>query len=176
MLGTLALSVMCISRFISDGSGASAGCTGGMNQMMTTTPQAAAPVTPKKIGVAKIVIERAEGYTAECGIPHTATSYEEASKILLRMSHTAPDGGSCDKTDFTVTFEDGETYTGEFALKRYGSTSIGEHIWCFLSFHAGLRRPAHLSVELYQGFLARKDAGEAASCAAWLEKYDLGMG
>jgi len=61
------------------------------------------------------------------------------------------------KHGFTVVFEDGVEYSGRYDLKPYaqGFESLDEHVRGFAEFHAGLRRPAHMSKESYASFLDR---------------------
>lgn len=65
----------------------------------------------------EIVLKRAEGNIEEC-ITVKVESFEASDIILNYMARTAPISGGYDKTDFLVTFNDGETYKGRFDLKE----------------------------------------------------------
>lgn len=121
-----------------------------------------------KASVTGIVLERAEGPTALCGKPRRVASFTEADAILREWAKTAPQGGGYDKTDFVVTFANGETYTGRYDLVRDDETRsrlLQNHMTESLSFYAGLRRPAHMTEARYQAFLAQADDDKAAAMA-----------
>ena len=69
------------------------------------------------IPVKSILIHRAEGYSHECR-PRTVDTLEQASSALASMAYTAPSDGSYHKTDFTITFANGNTYSGRIDLTR----------------------------------------------------------
>lgn len=68
------------------------------------------------IEVKRIEIERVEGYAEDC-FKVTADSFEQASRIISLMAQNAPNDGSYDKTDFTVEWSDGQTYSGRLDLQ-----------------------------------------------------------
>lgn len=115
------------------------------------------------VPVQEIVITRGEG-TLEgfVGIPMQAKSWDEANKILLALSQTAPgyDTGGYDKTDFLITFEDGEQYKGRYDLKHYAveDPDLYKHVSDHLLIHAGDLKPKHISLDQYQAFLKHEDA------------------
>lgn len=102
--------------------------------------------TPK-IAASSILLNRAEGPTAECGeVLLTATrsvsAWDRASAMLRAWSHTAPKkGGGYDKCDFTVTFADGETYKGRYDLHHMEveMPDLAKHLRGELEFYT--RRP-----------------------------------
>ena len=87
--------------------------------------------------VSKIIIERCEGKSVEC-IKLECSSYEEANRILLNWSFTAPKGGGYDKCDFQVIFEDGDDYRGRYDLKHYTDREISlkQHMIDVVSYYA----------------------------------------
>ena len=131
-------------------------------------------ITMKKIQVKEIVIIRAEGLSAECGKKHTVTSFEDSERILSYMSRTAPQGGGYDKCDFTVTFEDGESYTGRYDLKYTRDETIAEHMRSFLTWYAGLTENPHCGQKQYEVFMSRQSPEEIAEAKAFLETYQIG--
>lgn len=126
-----------------------------------------------------ILVHRVEGYAHEC-VPVTTTGsrpWDEANAHLLRMSATAPKDGTYDKTDFTVTYEDGETHEGRYDLKPHSVEvpDLAKHVRDFLQFYAGLRKPAHMTQERYDAFLAQPSTRKHhEECKAFLETYEIG--
>lgn len=86
-----------------------------------------------------IELTRAEGMSDECGFTVVCRNligrnpWETANIILSKWARTAPDNGCYDKCDFTVTFADGETYTGRYDLTRddVQNADLGKHILDF---------------------------------------------
>ena len=126
-----------------------------------------------KIQVKEITIIRAEGLSSECGKKHTAKSYAEAEAILTRMAHSAPKSGGYDKTDFTVTFEDGETYDGRYDLKYTRDESLAEHMKSFLMWYAGETKNPHCGQIQYDAFMARQSSEEIAEAKLFLATYEI---
>lgn len=103
--------------------------------------------------VQSITLTRAEGPSAECDKPQAVTGWQEADMVLKRWAETAPkDCQTYDKCDFTITYSDGETYTGRYDLKNWlcEFPDLGKHVRDFVTFHAGQRKPAWMSDEQYQ--------------------------
>jgi hypothetical protein len=127
----------------------------------------------KKIAVKKIEITRGEGPSVECGITHICMSWEAADSILYDMSKTAPRTGGYDKTDFVITFKDGEEYSGRYDLKHHSieDVSLSGHVVDFVRFHGGLltkeQLPSHVKSEDYSCHVD-------AEFAVFYEAYDLG--
>lgn len=78
------------------------------------------------------------------------------------------------KTDFIVTFEDGEIYQGRYDLVASGkddsSDTLPNHIRRFCEVYSGLRKPAHfkdIEWEQFKKEYADPKRGE------FLNKYDL---
>ena len=104
----------------------------------------------------EISITRAEGRISECGKVHTfvegeADIWKRANALLIRWSKTAPTVGY-DKCDFTITYQDGETYSGRYDLKHYSREipNLGRHIYDNVRYMAGLWKPSWMSEELYK--------------------------
>jgi len=84
------------------------------------------PRTSDKIKARSITLQRAEGTIGRDDFgPKTVTAkeggnvWEQADRLLFDWSQTAPRGGGYDKVDFTVNYEDGETYSGRYDLVHW---------------------------------------------------------
>lgn len=131
----------------------------------------------KKIRVKKIVITRGEGPIEEAGKSVTALNFAAANEALFRMSATAPKSGGYDKTDFVITFADGQTYKGRYDLKHYlcESPDLSAQVVAYIRFNAGLlaedELPTHIkNLDHYR--LLTEDF--APKYREFFEKYDLG--
>lgn len=82
-----------------------------------------------------IRLNRAEGCStslAHEGVEFIGPNpWSEARAQLQMWAFTAPRDGSVDKTDFTVTYADGETYDGVFGL-TFTDTDLPGHMRRFL--------------------------------------------
>ena len=126
----------------------------------------------------EITLVRGEGPTEECDQPVMVGSYAEASAVLARWARTAPASGGYDKCDFSVSWEDGETYEGRYDLQNTGFNDSGETIngqmHSFLGFLAGTVRPAWVDDAKWATIRKDKEAdGSAASAREFLSKYDF---
>lgn len=93
-----------------------------------------------KVRATKITVMRAEGPSDLCGKVHEFTGgdvWQEARRHLVLASISAP-GHPLDphplgyhKTDFTVTWEDGEIYSGTLCM-TYHEYSIARHMQEYL--------------------------------------------
>lgn len=128
----------------------------------------------KKIQMDHIVIVRGEGPSELCGKKRFAATWEEASAILADIAVTAPKGGGYDKVDFMVYWADGERYEGRADIEHKHVTgySLQKHMQDFLTFMAGVRKPAHMAQAQYDRYLATLGKDKAES-AAYLAKYDI---
>ena len=149
-----------------------------------TDPQPARPAvlsqntTPSgKIRAVRFDLHRAEGPSAEC-IRVTCNTWEESDSILQTWARTAPKpGNGYDKTDFTVTYADGESYTGTYYLKNHDTHHTGQlarHIREFMTFYAGLRCPSHMTRKAYQELMDQYGPAEQENARAFLDGYELG--
>lgn len=102
--------------------------------------------------LSRITLSRVEGKleTAE------VTDWNQANTTLLRWSRTAPAGGSYDKCDFTIHWNDGSEYRGRYDLRHtsHGAPDLREHVRSNALFHAGAWRPKHVSEKDYQGMMS----------------------
>ena len=135
----------------------------------------------QKIKAVSIWLNRAEGPTDECGQVEFSdvNVWQRADMMLRAWSETAPQDGRYHKTDFKVTYADGETYTGRLDMKHWSVQvpSVAGHMRSFVTFHAGrvpeAELPAHMKEGRYAQFLARiKD--DVESFANFLDQYEIG--
>jgi hypothetical protein len=131
----------------------------------------------KKIAVKSITINRAEGPSSLCR-KTTHKDWVAAEKKIIDIRSTVKHNGY-DKCDFIVTFEDGETYEGRYDAMSLASSNYGlaAHVNSWLSFNAGIRKPAHMNDKQYQECLARNEKmnpGFAKECLEFMAKYDIG--
>ena len=106
----------------------------------------------------------AEGPNHLCGktVVITEDVWAGAEAQLREWSYSAPHsrdqlGGS--KTDFTVTYEDGETYSGTFFLQQ-DDTDLPSHIRAHLQHVIDHREHyTHLDVDEYVTFLDTYEIG-----------------
>lgn len=129
-----------------------------------------------KIHVKSITITRAEGPAEECDRPQTVSSFEEADRVLREWSETAPKELGYDKCDFTITWEDGETYKGRYDLKYWATEypNLGKHVRDFITFHAGKQKPAWMTAEQYESFLQQPHIQETKlESQRFLENYQI---
>jgi hypothetical protein len=145
--------------------------------MKSMTPTMTAP--PKnKIRVKAITIHQAEGLPQDC----TTTTHEtwsEAEKRIRSICERAKDMG-CLKTDFTLVYADGESYTGRYdaALPSKASYegTLSDHVRSHLTFSAGLHRPDHVTEENYERYLAECETripGFKQNALTFLKGYAL---
>jgi hypothetical protein len=129
--------------------------------------------TTTKTRVRKVTIDCAEGPNFILG-PKTASSFEEADRLLWKIAEHGPDLGYY-KTDFAITFEDGSVYEGRFDVERWdkGHPDLRKHVREFVEFYAGLRKPAHLTDKQYQTIVQRAGADGPNEYKAFLANYEV---
>lgn len=109
-----------------------------------------------KIRVKLITVHQAEGLTQDC----TTTMHEtwaDAEKRIRSICEKST-GMGCLKTDFTLVYHGGETYSGRYSAappmhSSYDGT-LADHVRSHLTFSAGLRRPDHIPEDRYEAYLA----------------------
>jgi hypothetical protein len=136
-------------------------------------------VNTTKVKVKEVWIRRAEGLPAEC-VELTRQSIAAADAALRAWALTAPEDGCYDKCDFKITFEDGDSYSGRYDLKRHDAAHsglIGRHVRQHIEFYAGLWRPGHMTAEDHEKAIVSMESFSKAGREQYrefLEKYDLG--
>ena len=113
-----------------------------------------------------------------CGKKAPVSTWKDADAIFSQIAQTAPTSGGYDKCDFTVTFEDGETYSGRMDIKGgdNANESLAQHIGQFAQFYAGLWKPDHLTQKQYDDFLRNNDSynpGIAEEYKNFLSTYEV---
>lgn len=112
-----------------------------------------------------IRLNRGEGPCHECNKPRTVATFREATAILQSWALTAPKGGGYDKCDFTVSYDNGDTYSGRFDLTndhRIGAFLLEGHMTSMVRFYSGRGRPPHMTEERYRAYLACEHIKEPA--------------
>ena len=130
--------------------------------------------------VIKVVLNRAEGPTAECGKKEfvgQAIRDGDVLKTLRQWGMTAPKNGGYDKVHFEVEWEGGHSYCGRFDMK-FGGTDGGETFWVSLrnrmEFYACRRRPSHFKDDHWQAHLKHSEMdGAKAECEALLDECEV---
>jgi hypothetical protein len=107
-------------------------------------------------------------------------SYDEVNRYLRDMSYHGPSLGY-DKTDFRVTFEDGETYEGWYDLHRSGTEQenpngrcdLLDHIRAHVSFYTGDHKPEWMEKDDYERIVGYACPNEERrqEYRIFLEKY-----
>ncbi len=128
------------------------------------------------IKVKNIIIERVEGPSVLCRKPMTFESWEKARTWLYSQSDTFPKDGTYDKHDFTITFEDGKTWSGGLDCKHFtfpnNDLDVHEHVLSFCNWYAGLAVNPHCGIEKYQAFLnLPENKKEIPGYLEFIEKY-----
>ena len=93
-----------------------------------------------------VVLNRAEGFIEDLQmlVIHSSAYedvWKEVNNTLLDWSETV--AGGYDKVDFTVVYEDGETYAGRYDLEHYSKEmpSLANHMRSLVGCWAGIIQP-----------------------------------
>ena len=129
--------------------------------------------TTTKIRLRSILIHRAEGLKEEC-VERRVSSFEEAEAVIRQMARTAPDDGSCDKTDILVEFEDGKKFGFRFDMDRSHSFSVDLHgdARRHVEFYAGRWHPERMTQARYEAYLQNWPDEQKAAFAEFLDRYE----
>ena len=137
-----------------------------------------------KIKARSITLQRAEGAIGRDDFsPRTITAkegknvWEQADCLLFEWSQTAPRGSGYHKVDFTVKYEDGETYSGRYDLVHWNEEypSLAKHMRSFVTFHAGKWCPPHMTEEQYRSLLETEPyVTMRPKFEKFLETYEIG--
>lgn len=135
--------------------------------------------TATKTKVQQIVINRLEGPIG-CDSEYVVSSWSEADTALARESWTAPKSGGYDKTDFTITFENGHTYSGRYDLKHMSVEfpNLQAHVRDFVRFSAGIDCPEHMTEESWREYLRAVEQyspGASEQFADLYYNYEIGL-
>jgi hypothetical protein len=145
-----------------------------------------AAATPAVVAIklAKVKIDKVEGKTStEVLGPYekpedAALLWDRARSRLYRLATGVrpPPGG--DKTDVTLTFEDGTEYTANLLLHHVDHSDMRErdiarHVFSFLAIHAGIMRPSHADDDDKWKSFMDYYRRTIDACRSFLTKYDL---
>ncbi len=138
--------------------------------------------TTIKVKARSIELTRVEGTFYEVDRPYVTNSdmpWDEANTWLLKESVTAPEHGGYDKVDFTITFEDGETYSGHYVLKHFSKErpDLIAHVRDFVRFSAGIDCPPHMTEESWREYLHATEyysPGVTENFARFYRRYNIG--
>jgi hypothetical protein len=122
-----------------------------------------------------ISITRVEG--APVGSANArADSWAHADTVLHRWSESVARDGGFDKCEFTVEWEDGETYQGRFDLVNWrdAEPDLAKHVRELAYFYTGRLRPNHMTPEVYAAFLEERSAVQVVY-GGLLANNDLGV-
>jgi hypothetical protein len=134
----------------------------------------------------EIWVRRGEGNRrTDDMLPHTFTSkpgesaWKQADRFIREQARTVREK-SRDKTDFKITYTDGETYEGRLDLSREHAAAadpLGEHMTREILFRAGKWKPAHMSEEQYRTYLESMSKYiNQAEFQRFFDTYEVGEG
>lgn len=152
-----------------------------MSKRSVTPIGAARKSSGHKVKVKSIVFTYAEGAPAEKApfLKKPVADFARANKMAREMAYYAPES-SVDKTDFTVTWEDGSVYKGTLGVRHSMTTTkrpLTDHILAELKFASGkMPRPAHVKDEhQWQMVISRIPAATRAEAEKMIATLDLGQ-
>ncbi len=129
-----------------------------------------------KIKVIKIELTFSESPNFTC--PKVFNDLEIANGFIWREHFRATQDKASGKllgyfkTDFTLTFEDGETYSGRFDIGS-DARDLSSHVIGFCEVYGGIKKPAHMTPERWEQFKKQYEK-HAPDYRDFLNKYDLG--
>lgn len=129
--------------------------------------------TAQKVRATQIRIDWSEAGEELDG--QTFATWAAATAYLMPYALEHTTGGYL-KTGFTVTFADGDTYTGRIDLMPQ-EYDLAEHVRQFCEVYGGLCCPSHMTQEDYAGLLAsyeKMEPGHAQKYADFLDRYEIG--
>jgi hypothetical protein len=118
-----------------------------------------------------ITLERLEGPADECGKPQALASFEDADRLLMAWSETAPKNGGYSKTRARVVWPDGTEYSFRLDLVHHTCQmpSLRAELASTAEFWTGKRCPDHMTGEQYAATVARCSESDAAFYAHMLD-------
>ena len=148
---------------------------------MTTQLQARAHRVAADLGLAKIPVKKVELLWSENGDSYLGDyeSFAAADDALRCMAWSAPEDGTYHKTEYKVTFKDGESYQGRICLKLHDvefELIIQYAMRECVDYHAGRACPDHMNAEEYERCLSFYDSSESSNRKGFGEfrdRYDF---
>lgn len=153
-----------------------------MKGSSVTPISSGASATGKKVRAKSIVFVSAEGYNKEKD-PFLKKPYKDfahANKAVREMAYYRTEGGGYDKTNFQITWDNGDTYEGRIDVDHNMRTEqrpLTNHVVSHLKFLAGTHpKPKHVKTEEeWQQHMARNSPEHKAEAIAMLRDFDLGQ-
>jgi hypothetical protein len=107
------------------------------------------------------------GFSEAAGLGNQVFSgFAAANEALSRARLKAPTLGY-NKTDFTLEYEDGETYSGRYDVGRDNFDTLQMHVRQFCECYGRIKKPANLTEEQW------KSVATYPEYAEFLNKYEL---
>ena len=106
------------------------------------------------IKATKVVLDVVEGHSEDCieHIIEDGDPIEQADLLFFRiLKPHAPDLGY-NKTDASIIWEDGESYSFRFDVAK-DTGSFSEELFRTILFYAGKAKPSHMTEDQYHRFL-----------------------
>lgn len=104
------------------------------------------------------------------GATFEVNNYSEAREILTMWSKSA----NYDKTDFVITFSDGEQYKGTYLLEPAPETpDLRKHVLYFVTTYSGLKRPDNMSEKDWKNFLDLQSKEDLKALQEFYYNYDI---
>jgi hypothetical protein len=118
----------------------------------------------------EIKLERFEGHKFDSFMPVTVKTFAEATDLLYKWSHTAPEEGhGYDKCGITIKFNDGAIYETRYDLTRK-VVPLDDHCCNGLSYTSGRCRPARATKQQWDAVLNRNPE-HTKKCKDFLYNY-----
>lgn len=125
----------------------------------------------------EIKFHQVEGRPSECveKVFKGEKVWSEVDAHIARCRSRMPNGMlGYFKCDFTVTYEDGETYTGRYDMVKNEYLSLAEHMRTHCRFYAGVAHPVHFTQKEYAAFVARQEPARIDEYKKFLNTYEIG--
>jgi len=139
-----------------------------------TTKAKLSRIPKEKIQAVKIELERKEG-VLDKAVVEAPNVWVKANQILARWARTAPPGRAYDRTDFIITFADGEKYKGKYEINRMDMTraSLDAHVQKFVKTMAGKYNPGNSTDAEYKNWLKEMKV-DSKAWNRFLNNYQFG--
>jgi len=138
-------------------------------------------ISSAKIKVKSIVFEYAEGSQDEKKgyLKKPYADWTRANKAVREMAYYASPEGGYDKTTFTISWADGETYEGRIDVNHKMTIEqrpLTDHVLYHLKWMAGqVSKPAHLNEVDFKRVQDSIKAEHKAEALNFIQRYDLGQ-
>jgi hypothetical protein len=105
-----------------------------------------------------------------------------AGLYIRKLAQAAPVGGAYDKRNFVVKWEDDHEHSGRLDVQHLtmpypdNDNDLAAHVWGYVTFYTGQRKPDHMTEEQYTDHLAmieNKHPGSKQDHIDFLAKYDI---